>query len=263
MKLKINIVDAFTDTQFKGNSAAIIITDNWLSDDLMKSIAIENNLSETAYLVKDKHGSYQIRWFSPLTEIPFCGHATLASAFVIFSDNPNLDSIVMTAEAIGQMVISKGDDDYIQMDFPNRKPSSVEQVPPELLQGLSIEPMEVLLNQQAYFAVYKNEEDVLNVVQDTEQLKQLAPYDVVVTAKSEKYDFLSRYFWPASGGEEDPVTGSIHTGLTPYWAEKLGKSELIAYQASKRGGTLFCKVDGDRVYISGKAVKYLEGFIEV
>jgi PhzF family phenazine biosynthesis protein len=263
MKLKINIVDAFTDMQFKGNSAAVIITDTWLSDDLMQSIAMENNLSETAYLVKDKQGFYQIRWFSPLTEIPFCGHATLASAFVIFSGNSNLDSIVMSAEAVGEMIITKGNDGYIQMDFPNRKPSPVEQVPSELLQGLSIKPAEVLLNQQAYFAVYKNEEDVLNVVQDKEQLKQLAPYDVVVTAESDRYDFLSRYFWPASGGEEDPVTGSIHTGLAPYWAEKLGKSQLIAYQASKRGGTLFCKIDGDRVYISGKAVQYLEGFIEV
>lgn len=263
MKLKINIVDAFTDTQFKGNSAAVIITDHWLSDDLMQSIAMENNLSETAYLVKDKLGSYQIRWFSPLIEIPFCGHATLASAFVIFSENNSLDTFVITAEAVGQMVIKKGDDGYIQMDFPNRKPSPVEQVPSELLLGLSIEPMEVLLNQQAYFVVYKNEEDVLNVIQNKEQLKQLAPYDVVVTARSERYDFLSRYFWPASGGDEDPVTGSIHTGLAPYWAEKLGKTQLMAYQASKRGGMLSCKVDGERVYISGKAVKYLEGFIEV
>jgi len=263
MKLTINIIDAFTDTQFKGNSAAVIITDHWLSDDLMQSIAMENNLSETAYLVKDTLDSYQIRWFSPLMEIPFCGHATLASAFVIFSENNSLDTFVITADAVGQMVIEKGDDGYIQMDFPNRKPSPVEQVPSELIQGLSIEPMEVLLNQQAYFAVYNNEEDVLNVVQNKDQLKQLAPYDVVVTAKSERYDFLSRYFWPASGGEEDPVTGSIHTGLAPYWAEKLGKSQLMAYQASKRGGTLFCKVDGERVYISGKAVKYLEGFIEV
>jgi len=263
MKLTINIIDAFTDTQFKGNSAAVIITDHWLSDDLMQSIAMENNLSETAYLVKDTLDSYQIRWFSPLMEIPFCGHATLASAFVIFSENNSLDTFVITADAVGQMVIEKGDDGYIQMDFPIRKPSPVEQVPSELVQGLSIEPMEVLLNQQAYFAVYNNEEDVLNVVQNKDQLKQLAPYDVVVTAKSERYDFLSRYFWPASGGEEDPVTGSIHTGLAPYWAEKLGKSQLMAYQASKRGGTLFCKVDGERVYISGKAVKYLEGFIDV
>lgn len=263
MKLRINIVDAFTDEQFKGNSAAVIMTENWLSDDLMQSIATENNLSETAFLVKAADGSYAIRWFSPITEIDFCGHATLASAFVIFSDHSELSEVIFSAQAVGKMTVTKMDDGYIQMDFPNRKPSAPQSIPADLLNGLSIRPSHVLLNGQAYFAIYDNEDDVLNVEQHKQYLKQLAPYDVVVTARGSDYDFVSRYFWPANGGDEDPVTGSIHTGLAPYWAEQIGKTELLAHQASKRGGVLLCRVSGDRVFILGKAVHYLEGYIQV
>ena len=263
MKLKINFVDAFTENLFNGNPAAVIITDNWLSDKLMQSIAAENNLSETAYLVKVGSSEYQIRWFSPLTEIDFCGHATLASASVIFSREPSLKSVSFSANAVGKMAVNKNNDGYIEMNFPNRKPSAPKQIPAELLKGLSIKPQDILLNEQAYFAIYKNESDVLNVEQDTEQLKKLAPYDVVVTAKSRKFDFISRYFWPANGGDEDPVTGSIHTGLAPYWAEQLGKSVLNAHQASKRGGDLICTVTDERVCIAGKTVHYLEGTINI
>ena len=263
MKLRINIVDAFAKERFKGNSAAVIITEKWLSEELMQSIATENNLSETAYLVKAVDESYAIRWFSPIAEIDFCGHATLASASVIFSDNPEITEIIFSAEAVGKMIVTKTDVGHIQMNFPNRKPTIPESVPAELLKGLSIKPSKVLLNGQAYFAVYENESDVRNVVQNKEQLAQLAPYDVVVTAPGKEYDFVSRYFWPANGGDEDPVTGSIHTGLAPYWSEQLGKIQLLAYQASKRGGVLFCRVTKDRVYISGKAVHYLEGFINI
>lgn len=263
MKLKINVVDAFTEERFKGNSAAVIITDKWLSDELMQSIAMENNLSETAYLVRADDGSYAIRWFSPMTEIDFCGHATLASAAVIFKDNPDISEVIFSANAVGEMTIKKMDDGYIQMDFPNRKPSIPESIPTELLNGLSIKPSKVLLNNQAYFAVYESEDDVLNVMQDKEQLSKLAPYDVVVTAQGSEYDFISRYFWPANGGDEDPVTGSIHTGLAPYWSEQFDKTQLLAYQASKRGGVLSCRIEGDRVFISGKAAHYLEGFINI
>jgi len=263
MKLKINIVDAFTDEQFKGNSAAVLITKDWLSEALMQSIAIENNLSETAYIVKNESDIYHIRWFSPITEIDFCGHATLASAFIIFSENSELKKIRMFAKAVGELCVTKMDDGYIQMDFPSKKPSAVDSVPADLLRGLSIEPSNVLLNDQAYFAVYENEEEVVNVQQNKDHLIKLAPYDVVVTAASNKYDFISRYFWPANGGDEDPVTGSIHTGLAPYWSEQLKKSQLLAFQASERGGVLACNVTTDRVFISGKAVHYLEGVIYV
>lgn len=263
MKLRINIVDAFTEERFKGNSAAVIITKEWLADDLMQSIASENNLSETAYLVRGDDDIYTIRWFSPITEIDFCGHATLASASVVFNEHPEINTLVLSALAVGNMTITKTDDGYIHMDFPNRKPSTPQRVPTELLKGLSIKPSKVLLNEQAYFAIYEHESDVLNVEQNKEYLEKLAPYDVVVTAKGNNYDFVSRYFWPANGGDEDPVTGSIHTGLAPYWSEKLDKIELIAYQASHRGGVLLCRVVEDRVFISGKTVDYLEGFITI
>lgn len=263
MKLKIQVVDAFTDEIFKGNSAAVIITDQWLPDALMQSIAFENNLSETAFLVQDKDDCYSIRWFSPITEIDFCGHATLAAASVLFADNPNTQNVTVIAKAVGKMTVSKMDDGFIQMDFPNKKPLPIDTIPASLLNGLSIMPSTVLQNDQAYFAVYENESDILEIQQNNQQLKMLAPYDVVVTAKASNYDFVSRYFWPANGGDEDPVTGSIHAGLAPYWSEQLGKTQLLAYQASKRGGVVCCRVAGERVFISGKTAHYLEGYIDV
>ncbi|WP_296239220.1 PhzF family phenazine biosynthesis protein [Psychrobacter sp. UBA5136] len=268
MQLEINVVDAFTDRVFKGNSAAVIITDDWLSDDLMQAIAFENNLSETAFIVADDDGIYHIRWFSPLTEIAFCGHATLASAFVLFNKHPNVESIKFFAKAVGFLTIVQTDDDKIQMDFPNTKPKKVKDIPASLLAGLSITPVEVYKNSQAYFVIYNAEADVLTVARDNEQLKQLAPLNVVVSCQATSadyidYDFISRYFWPANGGDEDPVTGSVHTGLAPLWSEKLGKNTLLAYQASRRGGILDCVVAGDRVLISGSAVQYMTGFISV
>ena len=280
MQLEINVIDAFTDTVFKGNSAAVIITDSWLDTMLMQSIAMENNLSETAFLVADKSvnladkdqfnksDTYHIRWFSPLTEIDFCGHATLASAFVLFNKNADLKTIKFIAKAVGTLTVVQTDNGKIQMDFPNTKPEKVNNIPEPLLAGLSIAPVEVYQNSQAYFVIYDNESDVLKVQRDNEMLKQLAPLDVVVTCQSEssayeQYDFISRYFWPANGGDEDPVTGSIHTGLAPFWAQRLDKSHLLAYQASSRGGVLECEVMGDRVLISGNAVHYMTGFITV
>lgn len=268
MQLEINVVDAFTDTVFKGNSAAVIITENWLSDDLMQSIAFENNLSETAFIVADDKGIYHIRWFSPFTEIAFCGHATLASAFVLFNKKPHLDCIKFSAKAVGILTIVQTDDGKIQMDFPNTKPEKVNNIPDSLLAGLSIAPVEVYKNTQAYFVVYNAESDVLTVARDNERLKKLAPLNVVVTCQAKsadykKYDFISRYFWPANGGDEDPVTGSVHTGLAPLWAERLGNNDLVAYQASRRGGVLDCVVADDRVFISGHAVKYMTGFITI
>jgi len=262
MNLEVNYIDAFTDSIFGGNPAAIILIDEWLSDNLMQSIAAENNLSETAFSVKNGD-TFHIRWFSPLTEIDFCGHATLATAYVLFNKHTDIDSLVFYAKAVGEFNVRKADSGFIQMSFPNRKPEPIDVIPDALIHGLSIRPDEVLLNQQAYFAVYSSEEHVVNVRQDKEQLKKLKPYDVVVTAASQKYDFISRYFWPANGGDEDPVTGSIHAGLAPYWAEKLGKPILQAFQASKRGGDLFCSIEGDIVKISGKAVKYMSGIISI
>lgn len=265
MELEINIIDAFTDTVLKGNPAAVIITNEWLPENLMQSIAIENNLSETAFLVLDETNTYQIRWFSPITEIDFCGHATLASAFVIFSKYQKLSTVNFSAKAVGLLPVVKTRSGEIQMDFPNTYPEKTRDIPTHLKSGLSIEPVEVYRNAQAYFVVYKTESEVLSVLRNNESLMQLKPFDVVVTcqAESDEYDFISRYFWPANGGDEDPVTGSIHTGLAPFWAERLGKNDLVAYQASSRGGVLKCKVSEDRVLISGNAIQYLKGSIVI
>lgn len=261
MKLDLFQIDAFTDKLFGGNSAGVILLDEWIDKRLMQKIAMENNISETAF-IKFENDVYNIRWFSPLSEIDFCGHATLASAYVIFN-NYNVNEITFRAEAVGDLVVEKQNDGYIKMTFPIRKARVLTQVPKELLEGLDREPTEVLLNKQAYIVVFNNEADVHEINVDLEKIKKLAPYDLVVTASSTKYDFVSRYFWPANGGDEDPVTGSMHTGLVPYWAKKLNKNNLIAYQASKRGGFLKCELTKNNVIILGKAVQYLKGTIEI
>lgn len=268
MELDIFVVDAFTQHQFKGNSAAVIPVEDWLEPSLMQSIATENNLSETAFIKKQANNRYEIRWFSPLTEIDFCGHATLASAYIIFNHLSVQGEIKFVTQEVGSLWVNQLVDGRIEMSFPNQQPEVVEEVPSQLLEGLSRKPVQVLKNRQAYFAVMQSEEDVHNVEYQSELLKQLAPRDVVVTAKSinsesTEYDFISRYFWPANGGDEDPVTGSIHSGLAPYWDKQLDKPDLIAYQASTRGGILYCHVKGERVLVSGYGTLYLKGKVFV
>ena len=229
----------------------------------MQLIASENNLSETAFVKKSGGDKYGIRWFSPLTEIDFCGHATLAAAYVLFTQENSINALTFLTETVGDLKVRQVEDGYIEMTFPNRKPEEVSQIPWGLINGLSIMPKDVLLSQQAWFVIYPNEEDVYSVEVNVEELKKLAPYDVVVTSGSDKYDFVSRYFWPANGNVEDPVTGSIHAGLVPLWAERLDKNIMTAYQASSRGGVLQCKLIDKVVIVSGKAVQYLEGYIDV
>ncbi|WP_019676163.1 PhzF family phenazine biosynthesis protein [Arsukibacterium perlucidum] len=263
MELDIYIVDAFTKQQFKGNSAAVVPLQQWLAPEVMQSIAAENNLSETAFIRALSVNKYEIRWFSPLTEIDFCGHATLASSYVIFNHLGGQGEIEFVTREVGALFVNQLSDDRIEMSFPNQCPQVVERAPDALLAGLSVTPIQVLKNRQAYFAVMASEHDVKSLSYSSEQLKQLAPFDVVVTAKASaitnEYDFISRYFWPANGGDEDPVTGSIHAGLAPYWAQQLAKNDLVAYQASQRGGILFCNIVNDRVLVSGFAVLYLKG----
>ncbi|MGX5172594.1 PhzF family phenazine biosynthesis protein [Aliikangiella sp. IMCC44653] len=263
MRLKIYHIDAFTKQVFKGNFAAVILLDEWLTAELMQSIAAENNLSETAFAKKSAVNTYEIRWFSPISEIDFCGHATLATAFVLFKQDPSLKFVTFFAEAVGSLDVKQLENGQIEMSFPNRKPQPVDEIPEALIDGLSIEPKEVLINEQAYFVVYPERQNVLDVTIDENKIKTLAPYDVVVTAVAIDYDFVSRYFWPANGTLEDPVTGSIHAGLAPLWAEKLGKTKLKALQASARGGEILCEVSDDKVSLVGDAVQYLEGYIEV
>lgn len=262
LKLPIYIVDAFTNTLFKGNQAAVVPLDEWLPESIMQNIASENNLSETAFFIKNREGVFEIRWFSPIKEIDFCGHATLASAHVIFNYLGEKDVITFWAKAVNFIDVHVQENGCIKMRFPNREPEHLSEVPEALHSGLSITPLEFHKNQQAYFAVYKNEDDVKSVAPHLEKLKTLFPLDVVVTAPSNQtYDFVSRYFWPANGGVEDPVTGSIHAGLAPFWAKRLGKKELIALQASERSGVLYCSVEKESVFVSGFCVEYLKGNI--
>lgn len=262
-KLAIYQVDAFTDTLFSGNAAAVVPLTQWLDDATLLSIAQENNLSETAYLLELNKGHYFIRWFSPITEIDFCGHATLAAAFVLFQLQPELTEISFSTQAVGDLTVTK-QGDWLQMNFPQRPALPVAEVPAALLQALGVAPIKVLRSAQAWFAIYEHAAQVTALQPDMQLLKQLGPWDVVVTApgtgfQEGRYDFVSRYFWPANGGDEDPVTGSIHAGLAPYWAEQLAKTELVAYQASQRGGVLRCALQNDRVLVSGQAVLYLQG----
>lgn len=263
MRLPIFQVDAFTSERFKGNPAAVVPLQQWLSDDHMLAIAAENNLSETAFFVREVDGAFHIRWFSPLTEIPFCGHATLASARVIVDQGIASLPLTFRAAAVGDIRVTAGEEGRLEMSFPNRAPEPVAEPPRVLLDALSDQPEAVLKNDQAWFAVYASEQHVRSATPDLEALKALAPLDVVVTAPGDRQDFVSRYFWPANGGDEDPVTGSIHAGLAPYWAGRLGRSSLVALQASARSGLLYCRVEEERVFVSGATVKFLEGHIEV
>lgn len=260
MQLTIHQIDAFSSQLFKGNYAAVIPLESWLSDELLLSIAAENNVSETAFTCLQSDGSYAIRWFSPLMEIDFCGHATLAAAYVLCEQH-DISQVRFKAEAVGELLVNKNHDGSFAMTFPKQAPVVVSDIPSALLNGLSKAPLAVLKNRQAYFAIYQHEQDVTQLKTDSNLLKTLYPLDVVASAPGEKYDFISRYFWPASGGDEDFVTGSIHTGLAPYWAAQLGKNSLSAYQASQRGGELYCEVGNATVTLTGHAVRYLKGTI--
>ena len=263
MELEIFVVDAFSKKRFGGNSAAVIVVNDWLEVAVMQSIAAENNLSETAFVKPLGGNRYFIRWFSPLTEIDFCGHATLASSYVLFNYLNVREEIHFETLEVGTLTVTQEADSRIVMSFPNQKPELVNDIPKNLLDGLTIKPVQVLKNRQAYVAVLASEDEVKDIEYHTDLLKTLSPLDVVVTAQGSEYDFVSRYFWPDNGGLEDPVTGSIHAGLAPYWSEQLGKSELVAIQASKRGGVLYCSLEEDRVLVSGYGVLYLRGSINI
>lgn len=261
MELEMTIVNAFTDKQFKGNSAAVIILEDWLDEALMQNIATQNNLSETAFLKRTLQGQYDIRWFSPITEIDFCGHATLASAFTLFEYGNEKGRVDLNTQKKGRFKVTQSHDSLIVMDFPNTCPKPLLTIPESLQKGLSKKPVSVLKNDQAYFCIYDTQQDIEGMTYNSNELKKLAPLDVVITALGDECDFVSRYFWPANGGDEDFVTGSIHTGLAPYWANILNKNTLTAKQLSSRVGTLYCKVKGERVEISGYAKLYSKSHI--
>jgi PhzF family phenazine biosynthesis protein len=261
---------------FKGNPAAVLVLDDWLDDALMQNIALENNLAETAFVKRIDDENYQIRWFTPQVEVDFCGHATLASAFVLFKDYTQAKTIHFHVKDLGIFIIQQAEDGKIQMNFPIRQPQKVIDYP-ELLNHVFDQPFkEVYLNAQAYILVCESAQDVINATPNLPNIRKIAEqyhvstaltaesagYDVTITAASNDYDYVARYFAPHKGIDEDPVTGSMHTGLAPLWAEKLGKTQLIGYQASARGGKLFCDIqDGQRIEISGYAQLFMQAEI--
>jgi PhzF family phenazine biosynthesis protein len=257
MKIPIYQVDAFTSKIFSGNPACVCPLEKWMDDRILQKIARENNVSETAFFVREQD-KYHIRWFTPLIEVDLCGHATLASAFVLFNHIGISGSKVTFYTSSGELSVTKNGN-MLEMDFPAQPPQKCGP-PQNLINAFEKEPIDVLCSQD-YFVIFPEEEDVRDLRPDLAKLKELDLRGVIVTAKGDKADFVSRFFAPKVGVDEDPVTGSAHCALIPYWSKELGKVELHAYQLSDRGGELFCKAKGNRVLISGKAITYLEGNI--
>jgi PhzF family phenazine biosynthesis protein len=261
MKLTIYQVDAFAEKVFSGNPAAVIPLEDWLDDELMQQIAMENNLSETAFFVKTETG-FHIRWFTPTFEIDLCGHATLASAYVIKNFvEPHLAEINFSTEKAGTLRAMAKDGIYT-LDFPSRMPQPFNATD-KLLNSLNISTAAEILKSRDYFVVLPNEDAVKNVEPDFALMKELDSVGVIITAKGQSADVVSRCFYPGAGIPEDPVTGSAHCNIVPYWSDKLGKTKLFCKQLSKRGGDLHCELEGDRVLMNGKCVLYMEGEINV
>lgn len=258
---RIYQVDAFTSQLFKGNPAAVVPLEDWLTDTVMQNIAMENNLSETAFFVTDGD-SFSIRWFTPTTEVDLCGHATLASAHVIFNHlNYNHDIITFKSRS-GQLIV-RNSNGLIELDFPAAKLKLVTE-PIGLAEALGRKTIECYNCGEDLLAVYNTEAEVTQINPNFENLKSLSAYrGIIVTAPGIQADFVSRFFGPTVGVNEDPVTGSAHTALIPYWSERLKKQKLTAYQVSARGGILYCKNYGSRVLIAGYAVTFLTGEIFV
>jgi len=259
MKLDIYQVDAFAEKNFEGNPAAVVPLDRWLPDVVMQAIAEENNLAETAFFVPSEKG-FHIRWFTPNSEVKLCGHATLASAYALFTFLGCKEKALSFESLYGVLRVTK-EDDLLTLDFPVQPPE-VCSAPALLTAGLGKAPV-ACLKHDDHIAVFDNEEDVLSIKPNHEALKQLDLRGVIVTAPSSEFDFVARFFAPKLGVPEDPVTGSAYTQLMPYWSDRLGKLKLQAKQLSSRGGKLLCEIKGDRVLISGRAVTYMTGSIEI
>lgn len=258
MNQPIYIVDAFTSKLFTGNPAAVCPLDNWINDGLMQNIAFENNLSETAFFVKEED-HYHIRWFTPSVEVPLCGHATLASSFVIFNFLDKDIKQIKFHSLSGELIVTKSEE-LISLNFPANKPERVE-IKGEVINALKAEPKELYFN-KSYLAVFETEEEIRGINPDFREFSNVHSDGIIITALGNKSDFVSRYFVPSAGIDEDPVTGFAHTLLTPFWSERLSKNNLHAFQVSKRSGELFVEnMPGERVKISGKAVLYSKGSI--
>jgi len=258
MKIPIYRIDAFTDRPLSGNPAAVCPLEEWLSDATMQAIASENNLSETAFFVPEGEG-FHIRWFTPLSEVSLCGHATLATAWCIFNElGYDKDEIIFQSESGPLRVVQNND--LITLNFPVDPPVACE-APQALLKAFKATPVECL-KAVDYMLVFADEAEVAGAEPDLELFAKLNLRGVIITAPSEEYDFVCRFFAPKIGIDEDPVTGSAFTELTPYWVDKIGKKTLRSRQLSARGGEVLCELKGTRVLISGKAVKYSKGMID-
>jgi PhzF family phenazine biosynthesis protein len=252
-------VDAFTSNVFSGNPAGVCPLEKWLDDSILQKIAAENNLSETAFFVRNKNG-FDLRWFAPKTEVDLCGHATLASALVIFNFLGFSSDIVSFSTKSGMLTVKKKNG-LLEMDFPAR-PGKQVPAPDALVKGLGKNLADVYQSRD-YLVILNSEDEVRNMQPDFQTLSRLDCTGVIITAKGKEVDFVSRFFAPRVGVPEDPVTGSSHCTLIPYWAAKFGKNELTARQVSRRGGELFCEHRGDRVSIAGNAALYLKGSINI
>lgn len=259
MRIPYFRVSAFASTPFSGNPAGVCPLERWLPDDLLQRIAAENNLSETAYFVPEKN-CYHLRWFTPAVEVDLCGHATLASAFVLFTELGFREPSVRFQTRSGFLSAARKND-VVELDFPSRPPKPCA-APDMLIKGLGAEPCEVLKSRD-YLAVFDSACAVASLKPDFELLGQVESLGVIVTARDEAVDFVSRFFAPRAGINEDPVTGSAHCTLIPFWAERLGKAKLHARQISQRSGELICRLEGDRVAIGGRAAIYSRGSLEV
>jgi PhzF family phenazine biosynthesis protein len=259
MKIPLYQIDAFADRVFAGNPAAVCPLEQWLPEDVMQSIAAENNLSETAFFVGGS-GRYALRWFTPQSEIDLCGHATLASAFLVFRTlEPGLSEVRFETRS-GTLRVQR-DGDLLALDFPAR-PAAPCDAPAGLVEALGAAPRE-LYKARDHLAVFESEEQVRSLRPDFERLKAVDCFALIATAPGREADFVSRFFAPRLGIAEDPVTGSAHCTLIPYWARRLGKPRLRALQLSARGGELFCEERGDRVRMAGHAAAYLEGTLTI
>ncbi len=257
--MKIFQIDAFADKLFTGNPAAVCPLDAWISDELMQQIAAENNLSETSFLVP-KNDGYEIRWFTPTVEVDLCGHATLASAHALveylqFEGN----EINLYSPRSGKLPVRREGERYI-MNFPSDEIAPVPS-PNDLLESLNRIPLECYKGKTDYMLVFENEQQIIDLTPDFRMMAKVKARGVICTAPGDTCDFVSRFFGPQAGVDEDPVTGSAHTTLTPYWSARLEKKTLIGRQISKRGGTIYCEYLGDRVEIGGTAKTYLVGEI--
>ena len=260
MKLDVYYVDAFTDKLFSGNPAAVIFS-NIDDSTLMQKIAAENNLSETAF-IKQESGKFYIRWFAPSCEIDLCGHSTLASAYVFFNFiNPSADIFEVNSLKNGTLKVTRKDQLLI-LDFP--KDDYIERDDLSLIENIiDVTPKEIYKGRDDVLAIIESEQSLLNLNVNFELLKKINSRGLIVSAKGDEYDFVSRCFFPSTGVNEDPVTGSAHTTMIPYWSKKLKKNELVAKQLSSRGGVLFCTNSSDRVFIGGYATLYLKGEISL